>query len=179
MRSEQAQPQSLALDSGDSPPFKPEQELRLAVVLYGGVSLAIYMYGVAQELFNLVWSTAPSESYADDGERPTTLARGRTQSTDAVYRTLGQLLPLESGGGDGAGGPVRTRFVVDIISGTSAGGINGICLAKALAEEADLRQLKEIWLTEGDIGVLINDDKREYPEDPPASLLSGKRMLTS
>lgn len=177
MRSEQAQPQSLALNSGDAPPFKPEQELRLAVVLYGGVSLAIYMYGVAQELFNLVWSTAPSESYADDGEPPKTLARGQTQSTDAIYRALGQLLPLESDGADGVGGPVRTRFVVDIISGTSAGGINGICLAKALAEEADLRKLKEIWLTEGDIGVLINDDKREYHENPPASLLSGKRML--
>lgn len=178
MSGEQAQPQTPQLDGGDSPPFKPEQELRLAVVLYGGVSLAIYMYGVAQELFNLVWSTAPSESFADDGEPPPTLARDRTDSTDAVYRKLGQLLPLEDcAGGDGVGAPVRTRFVVDIISGTSAGGINGICLAKALAEEADLEGLKQVWLKEGDISVLINDGDCGYPDSPPASLLSGKRML--
>jgi hypothetical protein len=36
------------------PRFEPVQELRLAVVFYGGVSLAIYIHGVAQELFNLV-----------------------------------------------------------------------------------------------------------------------------
>ena len=151
-----------------------EQELRLAVVLYGGVSLAIYMYGVAQELYNLVWATAPSQSYAKDGEPPETLARARPESTGAVYRELARLLPL---GGGGADGPVRTRFVVDIISGTSAGGINGICLAKALAGEADLSELKNIWVTEGDIGKLINDELSEYPEEPPSSLLSGQRML--
>ena len=178
MSGEQAQPQTPQLHGGDSLPFQPQQELRLAVVLYGGVSLAIYMYGVAQELFNLVWSTAPSESFADDGEPPPRLARDRTESTDAVYRKLGQLLPLEDcAGGDGVGAPVRTRFVVDIISGTSAGGINGICLAKALAEEADLEGLKQVWLKEGDISVLINDGECGYPDSPPASLLSGKRML--
>ena len=153
-----------------------EQELRLAVVLYGGVSLAIYMYGVAQELYNLVWATAPSQSYADGGEPPGTLARDRPESTDAVYRELARLLPLGPGG-DGADGPVRTRFVVDIVAGTSAGGINGICLAKALAGEADLSRLKDIWLEQGDIGVLINDELSGYPEAPPSSLLSGRRML--
>ncbi len=151
-----------------------EQEVRLAVVLYGGVSLAIYMYGVAQELYNLVWSTAPSRSYAD-GEPPGDLALEQVESTDAVYRELGRLLPLD--GGDGAAGPVRTRFVVDIVSGTSAGGINGICLAKALAGEADLSQLKDIWVKEGDIGVLINQQDAKYREMPPSSLLSGRRML--
>ena len=34
------------------------EEKRLAVVMYGGVSLAIYINGVAQELFNLVKATA-------------------------------------------------------------------------------------------------------------------------
>ena len=127
----------------------------------------------AQELYNLVWATAPSQSYAKDGEPPETLARARPESTGAVYRELARLLPL---GGGGADGPVRTRFVVDII-GTSAGGINGICLAKALAGEADLSELKNIWVTEGDIGKLINDELSEYPEEPPSSLLSGQRML--
>ena len=40
------------------------QEIRFAVVLYGGVSLAIYMNGIAQELLHLVRATAPG---TDDG----------------------------------------------------------------------------------------------------------------
>ena len=35
------------------------REIRLAVVMYGGVSLAIYINGVAQELLALVRATAP------------------------------------------------------------------------------------------------------------------------
>jgi hypothetical protein len=41
------------------PPFRGVREVRLAVVMFGGVSLAIYMNGVAQELLHLVRSTAP------------------------------------------------------------------------------------------------------------------------
>jgi hypothetical protein len=39
--------------------FAPAQEIRFAVVLYGGVSLAVYINGVARELFSLVRATAP------------------------------------------------------------------------------------------------------------------------
>ncbi len=34
------------------------QEIRFAVMIYGGISLAIYMNGVAQELLKLVYATA-------------------------------------------------------------------------------------------------------------------------
>jgi hypothetical protein len=41
------------------------QEVRFAVVMYGGVSLAIYINGIAQELrSNRTASTAPNESIA-------------------------------------------------------------------------------------------------------------------
>ena len=39
--------------------FNPQREVRFAVVMYGGVSLAIYINGVAQELLNMVRATAP------------------------------------------------------------------------------------------------------------------------
>ena len=111
--------------------FDAEQEVRFALVLYGGASLAIYMYGIAEEFLHLVRSTAPA------GVAPRPASPGRSpipsaESTEAVYRKLGQMLPF----GPAATGTrrrVRTRFVVDVISGTSAGGINGVCLAKALA----------------------------------------------
>ena len=54
---------------------------------------------------------------------------------------------------DAEPGPgVETRFVVDILSGTSAGGINGILLAKALANGLEsIDALKDLWINEGDI----------------------------
>jgi Patatin-like phospholipase len=36
--------------------------------------------------------------------------------------------------------------VVDIIAGTSAGGINGVCLARGLAEGRSLNGFRNLWL---------------------------------
>jgi predicted acylesterase/phospholipase RssA len=83
------------------------------------------------------------------------------------------------GGKDWApGDPIRTRFVVDILSGTSAGGINGLYLAKALANGQDIAALKRLWVEKGDIGTLLNDNKisPELRQNPPQALLSGQYM---
>ncbi|HEV2058573.1 MAG TPA: patatin-like protein [Solirubrobacteraceae bacterium] len=156
------------------PLYAPEHEVRHAVVMYGGVSMAIYMYGIAEELHHLVCSTA------EDADNPGHLRP--PSRTESVYREVARAR---------SGGEVKTRFVVDIISGTSAGGINGICLAKALARDAPISGLKDLWLVEGDIGALVNDEESQYeiaPDgrgeripgvsyaEPPLSLLSGARM---
>jgi predicted acylesterase/phospholipase RssA len=101
-----------------------DREVRFAVVMYGGVSLAIYINGVAQELLRLVRSTSPSH--------PT--PNGLT-GTERVYRKVAKLFSEEGGASSplNTSGAPGTRFVIDIISGTSAGGINGVFLAKALA----------------------------------------------
>src|SRR5437660_3942395 len=96
-----------------------DQEIRFAIVLYGGVSLAIYINGVVQELLRLVRSTSGlSPRYPGNSE--------------AVYRKLGQLLErgkvLGNEPDPAPGAAIKTKFMVDIISGTSAGGINGIYL---------------------------------------------------
>ena len=52
------------LEQPATPTFPETQELRLALVCYGGVSLAIYINGVAQELFRLVRATAPAHMYS-------------------------------------------------------------------------------------------------------------------
>ena len=36
----------------------PHSEVRFAVVMYGGVSLAVYMSGIAQELLRMVRASA-------------------------------------------------------------------------------------------------------------------------
>src|SRR5258708_4421419 len=145
------------------------KEYRVAVVMYGVISLAIYMNGIAQELLAMVRSTA----VADRGD-PLSPMLPDPKGTDAVYRKLAALLSEE---GDGV---VHTRFVIDVISGTSAGGINGIFLAKALAQRKDMQSLKRTWVEEGDFQKLLNDHALEnssLPQQvPPRSLLSGERM---
>jgi patatin-related protein len=168
---------------GARPPFRPTQEIRFAVVLYGGVSLAIYINGVVQELLHLVRATAPE---APTGESPDAAWKSEAEltSTERVYRRLGQLLewgktPPPVLPGELA--PIRTRFVVDILSGSSAGGINGVFLGKALANEQELAQLKQLWIDEGDIARLVND-KRSYDrlgldeQRPPESVLNSRRL---
>ena len=151
------------------------QEVRFAIVMYGGVSLAIYINGIAQELLRLVRATArKQQTPAFDG-------------TERIYRKVSHLLAdetmtmadLDAAVADPSSVP-PTRFLVDILSGTSAGGINGIFLAKALANGQDMEELKNLWVTEGDIETLINDKRSiEKPlslQDPPTSLLNSERM---
>lgn len=53
--------------------------------------------------------------------------------------------------------PIRTQFVIDLLSGSSAGSVNAVYLGKALANDQPMDELKNLWTTEGDIGILIND----------------------
>ena len=141
------------------------KEVRFAVVMYGGVSLAIYINGVAQELYNLVRATAVKKN--PDNTNSYLFPDEELKGASIVYRKLGKML--------------KSRFVVDILSGTSAGGINAVFLAKALANGETLDQIKELWINEGDIGVLVNDRESkveglDIPKEP-ASLLNSQRML--
>jgi hypothetical protein len=85
---------------------------------------------------------------------------------------------------DGDDPVVRTHFVIDILSGTSAGGINRVFLAKALANEQRVDGLKRLWVNEGNILTLINDrksveDLRKLPlKKPPESVLNSRRFYT-
>ena len=45
--------------------------------------------------------------------------------------------------------------MVDVIAGTSAGGINGICLAKGLAHDLSLDGFRDLWFNRGDIDGLL------------------------
>jgi patatin-related protein len=166
------------------PDFTPEQEVRFAVVMYGGVSLAIYINGVAQELYRLVRATAPARRYTeapeeeDPGQR-LFLADEELNDSERAYRALGQRLGL---GPAPEGEPgVRTRFVVDIVSGTSAGGINGVLLALALASQRDFTVSAQLWRKIADIGALLHEEGSEadlQPRPPreAESLLSGYRL---
>src|ERR1700758_562561 len=111
------------------------KEIRFSVVMYGGGSLAIYMNGVTQELLHMVRATARDSwehgldmQFRFKGESdPASDTRLPLKSTEKFYRKLAKLLNDE--------GVDDVRFIIDVISGTSAGGINGIFLAKALSDD--------------------------------------------
>ena len=121
----------------------PPQELRLAVVMTGGVSLAIWMGGVASEIDQLV--RAPEEQATTEQE---------------VYE---QLLELSG---------YQPR--VDVVSGTSAGGVNGALLAGAVARRRSLVGLRDIWLEVADFEALL---RSPYETDQP-SVLQGDQYFT-
>ena len=193
------EPRTTTAPSNQPPKVDYKQEVRFAVVMYGGVSLAIYINGVAQEMLRWVRSTARSAN-PDVALLPNNFPTSATaenelslSGTERVYRKLSYIL---AGGDIGKKSSaellaqaaenladnetIRTRFVVDILSGTSAGGINGIFLGKALANGQDISGLENLWVKEGDVRTLINDKKSvEGPvllQDPPASLLNSQRM---
>ncbi len=61
------------------------------------------------------------------------------------------------------------------------GGINAVFLAKALANDQKMDQLREMWVREGDIAKLLNDKESDKElglgqQTPPRSLLNSRRM---
>ncbi|HVS69094.1 MAG TPA: patatin-like protein [Mycobacteriales bacterium] len=162
--------------------YEPTGEVRIALVLYGGVSLAIYMNGIVQELLALVRSSAPK---LDANGVPTStplLADDELRGAQRVYREIAKQLDRGKATAD-SGDVIRSRMVVDLLTGTSAGGINGIFLAKALAEERSIDALTNLWVEQGDISNLLNDRNAAdgvpgmAAPQAPESLLSGERML--
>jgi patatin-related protein len=113
------------------------------------------------------------------------IPKEKLSASARLYRRLGQYLDSDSMDAallfkDSESDEIRTRFVVDVLSGTSAGGLNSIFLAKALVNNEDMEGLKQLWMNEGDIERLLNDRKSSLPELPakrqPDSLLNSQRM---
>lgn len=110
---------------------EPREELRFAVVLNGGVSLAVWIGGVTLEIDRMTRREGP---YA-------------------------ALLDL-----------VHSHARADVITGTSAGGINGAALALAqINHAADLSALRSLWASEGKMEALL----RTPFQGAPSSLLKG------
>jgi len=131
-------------------------EVRLAVVLYGGVSLAVYIHGVTREILNLV--RASKLIHADGAEAMAPSVEGLDDSTAIYAEVLKALAP-----------DVDVRVVVDLVSGASAGGINGVMLARAIAHDLPLEPHQYLWLRNADVTRLA----------PPTSQLSrmGKAVV--
>ncbi|WP_410593143.1 patatin-like protein [Amycolatopsis sp. lyj-23] len=116
------------------------QEIRLAMTMVGGASLAIWMGGVATETSQL-------------------LRESRRDTAPGLYRKLLDVL--------------RASVSVDVLTGTSAGGINAACLGLAEAFGSTPQVLRDTWITTGSLENLVRDAK----EAQPRSVLDGDRVL--
>jgi predicted acylesterase/phospholipase RssA len=150
------------------------QDLRLAVTMSGGVSLAVWMGGVAREI-NLLQQASNSRVNEDsgaggvssgaDGAEPSRDGSSGVPAHDldgqsrGLYRRLLKLLDL--------------KVTVDVLSGTSAGGINAALLGLSSATGMDLAGLRDLWLTTGSLDALLRDPG----EKNPPSLLQGDKVL--
>jgi patatin-related protein len=118
------------------------QDIRIAAVLNGGVSLAVWMSGVVLEFHHLALSSKNLGSWQ-------------------TYR--------------GVLGLLAANARVDVISGTSAGGLNGAFLALGLARERDLAHLRNLWRDSGALGDLL---RPALDKDPPSVLAGDGYFLT-
>jgi patatin-related protein len=125
---------------GDGGSSRP-REFRLAVAMRGGVSLAVWMGGASQEIEEL--------------RRAADAPPG--QPASEVYRAL-----LGRAGYD--------RVVVDVLAGTSAGGLNAVLLSCALLYDMPFgARIRDLWLQVADILRLC----RPANDRDPQSLLQG------
>src|SRR6185369_6138200 len=116
-----------------------EKELRIALVCYGGVSLAVYMHGITKEIWRL--AKASQTVHASDAD---------ANAPDDIYARLLKTIATEA--------DVDIRIIVDILAGASAGGINAIFLAHAIASGQALDPLTDLWLDSADVDALIDRD---------------------
>src|SRR5262245_6840896 len=107
-----------------------ERELRLALGMRGGVSLAVWIGGACAEVDELRLSSGGGR----DDPRSTFWSR------------------LVEWSGYGS-------VIVDIMAGASAGGLNGVVYAAAQVYGFDLGQLRSAWLDVGDLGKLIRTER--------------------
>ena len=121
-----------------------QKELRIALVCYGGVSLAVYMHGVTKEL----WKLARASRAFHGGE-------DFTSGTEAVYLRALRYIAQDQ--------DLHLRVMPDILAGASAGGINAVFLAQAIHAGHSLEPLTDLWLEKADVDALL---------DPQAAPLS-------
>ncbi|MCF8480821.1 MAG: patatin-like protein [Rhodospirillum sp.] len=116
------------------------KDIRVGLVLYGGVSLAVYMNGIVREVWELLRA---SRAKMD----PTFAAAAGLGPTAQEWISVLEEIEQKTG-------CPPLRVVVDAIAGTSAGGINGVALGKAILEGADITPLTATWINQADLRVL-------------------------
>jgi patatin-related protein len=113
-----------------------QREIRLALVLNGGGSLAIWIGGVVAEIDRARRAGLETSDHEDEAV--------------AVYRGLLGL----------TGSLLRT----DVIAGASAGGLNGCLLASAIVSGGAIDDVRDTWIELGSFTRMLRSGLRSGPE---------------
>ena len=133
-----------------------EKELRIALVCFGGVSLAVYMHGICKEILKLLRASSALHRITDRSRRAKALFFDQVDSNDPEYDTEADYFELLRE----IGRKLELRVIVDIIAGASAGGINACMLARALSHDLPTLPLRDLWLENADVTVLLAPEAR-------------------
>lgn len=117
-----------------------QKELRLALVCYGGVSLAVYMHGITKEIWHLARA---SRAFHQPDAAP-------LEGVAEAYRAFLEEIAQDEG--------LRLRILPDILTGASAGGINAVFLAQAIHSGHSLEPLTDLWLENADVAELTDPE---------------------
>jgi patatin-related protein len=133
-----------------------EKELRIALVCFGGISLAVYMHGISKEVLKLIRASRALHAIADRARRRTASFFDAFERSDFEYDTEDVYFDLLRE----IGRAVELRVIVDVIAGASAGGINGTMLARAICHDLPMGALRDLWLDNADVTVLLSSEAR-------------------
>ena len=114
------------------------------------------MHGISKEVLKLVRASSALHAIADRSRRATGSFFDQCDRNDPEYDTEEVYFDLLRE----IGRSVELRVVVDIIAGASAGGINGTMLARALSHDLPMGALRDLWIENADVSVLLAPDAR-------------------
>ena len=139
--------------------MEPLRELRIALVLSGGASLAVWIGGVCDQLLRFVVAGRTLRSLrAKAGNQPLTPAQKKYIADDPYLAALHE---------------ASVYPTIDVMVGTSAGGINSVLLGLGINHRhSDLSAVRDLWLDVGALETLLRD-----PSDEMISILDGERFL--
>ena len=136
-----------------------EKELRIALVCFGGVSLAVYIHGVCKEILKLARASSALHRIVDRSQRAKASFFDQYAADDPEYDTEADYFMLLRD----IGRKLELRVIVDTLAGASAGGINVSMLSRALSHDLRTARLRDLWLENADVTVLLAPEARAAP----------------
>jgi patatin-related protein len=114
------------------------------------------MHGITKEILKLVRASSALHTITVREERSTSSFFDIRDRADPEFDTEEIYFDLLRD----IGRTVDLRVIVDIVAGASAGGINGIMLARALSHDLPMGRLRDLWLENADVTELLASEAK-------------------